>query len=279
MSFENFQRTVWCKKINKKLPTITGLKNHSDLSYEGEVENAKELKILGIEDIAIKKYVKGTKLERDHVSDKSQMLKLDQKHYFDFDVYDVDQAQSNADAMEAYTENASQGLSEKADQYIGELVADATLETPTIVDNPHIDSVAIASLKKDTIVGTIEEAFVKLYENNVKTTQDLHLEVRPAVFSMFRQALTELFTNNVEMAKQGIVGKYSHALVSIENNLGQADGKFVNILRTKKAVAYAGCLRSVEPFRPEDDFCDALKGLFVFGARIVNPKQIVGIIG
>lgn len=279
MSFENFQRTVWCKKINKKLPTITGLKNHSDLQYEGDVENAKELKILGIEDIAIKKYVKGTKLERDHANDKSQMLKLDQEHYFDFDVYDVDKAQSNPGVMEAYSENASQGLSETADKYIGNLVADATLATPTIDANPHIDSITITSLKKDTIVGSVEEAFVKLYENNVKTTQDLHLELRPAVFSVFRQALTELFTNNVEMAKQGIVGKYSHALVSIENNLGQADGKYVNILRTKKAVAYAGCLRSIEPFRPEDDFSDALKGLYVFGARIVNPEQIVGIIG
>lgn len=279
MSFVNFQQTLWSKKINKKLPTVTGLKNHSNLEYEGDVENAKELKILGIEDIAIKRYSKGTPLERDHASDNGQTLALDQQHYFDFDVYDVDQAQSVPGAFEAYTENASQGLSEVADKYIGELTADATLDTPTIEDNPHIDSVAIGTLKKDTIVGSVEEAFVKLYENNVKTTEDLHLELRPAVFSIFRQALTELYTNNVEMAKQGIVGKYNHALVSVENNLGKNNDKYVNLLRTKKAVAYAGCLRKIEAFRPQDDFSDALKGLFVFGARIVNPKQIVGIIG
>lgn len=279
MSFVNFQRTVWSKKINKKLPTITGLKNHSDLQYEGDVENAKELKILGIVDITINDYVKGTALTREHVSDTSQILKLDQQKYFDFDVYDVDQAQSNADVMEAYTENASRSLSETADKYIGELVADATNATPTITDNPHIASVALGTLSKTTIVEKIEEGLTILYDNNVKTNEPLHLEVRPAVWSVLKQAVTELYTNNVEMLKQGIVGKYSQALVSIENNLAKADNKYVNILRTKKAVAYAGCLRSIEAFRPEDDFCDALKGLFVFGARIVNPAQIVGLVG
>lgn len=279
MSFENFQRTVWCKKINKKLPTVTGLKNHSDLQYEGDVEKSKELIILGIEDIAIKDYVKGTDLVMDQVNDKRQVLKLNVKKYFDFEIHDIDQAQSNADAMEAYTENASQGLSESADKYIGELVADATLEAPTIEDNPHIQSIDISTATKTTIVEKVEEALVILYENNVKSTQPLHLELRPAKFSLFRQALTEVYTNNVEMLKQGIVGKYAHALVSIENNLGKANDKYVNILRTKKAVAYAGCLRSIEPFRPEKSFSDALKGIFVFGARIVNPEQIVGLIG
>lgn len=279
MSFENFQRTVWCKKINKKLPTVTGLKNHSDLQYEGDIENAKELKILGIQDITIKDYVKGESLEREHVSDKSQTLRLDQQKYFNFDVYDVDQAQSNPGVMDSYAENASQGLSEMADKRIGEVVADATLETPTIEENPHIKSIDISTATKTTIVEKVEEALVILYENNVKSTQPLHLELRPAKFSLFRQALTEVYTNNVEMLKQGIVGKYAQALVSIENNLGKANDKYVNILRTKKAVAYAGCLRSIEPFRPEDDFTDALKGLFVFGVRIVNPEQIVGLIG
>lgn len=279
MSFENFQRTVWCKKINKKLPTVTGLKNHSDLQYEGDIENAKELKILGIQDITIKDYVKGESLEREHVSDKSQTLRLDQQKYFNFDVYDVDQAQSNPGVMDSYAENASQGLSEMADKRIGEVVADATLEIPTIEENPHIQSIDISTATKTTIVEKVEEALVILYENNVKSTQPLHLELRPAKFSLFRQALTEVYTNNVEMLKQGIVGKYAQALVSIENNLGKANDKYVNILRTKKAVAYAGCLRSIEPFRPEDDFTDALKGLFVFGVRIVNPEQIVGLIG
>jgi len=48
MAITNFQRTVWSKKIQTALETVTGLKNHSDYQFEGEIKYAKEVKILGV---------------------------------------------------------------------------------------------------------------------------------------------------------------------------------------------------------------------------------------
>ena len=53
-----------------------------------------------------------------------------------------------------------------------------------------------------------------------------------------------------------------------------SDDVTYNILRTGKAIAFAEQIEKVEAYRPEKAFQDALKGLYVFGAKIVNPKEI-----
>lgn len=268
MAITNFQRTVWSKKIQTALETVTGLKNHSDYEFEGEIQYAKEVKILGVVRPTIKTYVPGTPIELEVPTDSSQMLKIDQMKYFNFAVEDVDKAQSQPGLMDKLTSEAGKGLAEEADKYIAKIVKEG-------VESGEIDS-AEATITKTNAISTLEDALAVLYTNNVKTTEELHFEVTPKVFTLLRQSLTELFTENVEMSKKGYVGKYGNALISVENNLPETtDGaKKILILRTKKAVAYVGQIDKTEAYRPQDAFKDAVKALFVFGAKVVRPKEI-----
>ena len=70
------------------------------------------------------------------------------------------------------------------------------------------------------------------------------------------------------------MGKINNAYVCIENCLAGSSTAWYNILRTDKAVAFAEQIDKVEKYRPEDAFTDAVKGLYVFGAQIVRPKEI-----
>lgn len=263
----NFQRTVWSAKIQKVLETVTGLKNHSDYQFEGEIKYAKEVKILGVVRPTIRTYVPGTKLERESATDSSQLLKIDQYRYFDYELEDIDKAQSQPGLMDALADEAGKALAEEADKYIASIIK-------TGVEDGTINSTE-ATITKTNVIATIEDMLATLYEKNVKTTEELYLEVSPRVFTTVRQALTELFTENVEMSKKGVVGRYGNALVCVENNLPETDdGKKIQILRTKKAVAYAGQIDETEAYRPHDAFQDALKALFVFGAKVVRPDEI-----
>lgn len=169
--------------------------------------------------------------------------------------------------MNALAEEAGKGLAEEADKYIAKIVKDG-------VDDGTIAS-AEANITKANAISTLEDGLAVLYTNNVKTTDELHFEVAPKTFTLIRQSLTELFTENVEMSKKGYVGRYGNALISVENNLPETEeGKKIHILRTKKAIAYAGQIDKTEAYRPHDAFQDALKALFVFGAKVVRPKEI-----
>lgn len=275
MAITNFQQTIWSKKIQMQLETITSLKDHCDFQYEGDIKFAKEVKILGVVRPTIRTYVMGTPLEREAGTDKSQLMKIDQFRYFDFEVEDIDQAQSVPGLIEALTKEATLGLSEEADKYVAKLVADeVTNGTEGVAKGAATE---LASLT-DGGIALIETGFKKLYENNCKVTDSYHLEINPAWYTVLRPYIIELDTNNSDLIKKGYVGKYGNAVISIENLLGKAtvDGQECTLamLRTTKAIAFAGQIDKVEAYRPHDAFQDALKGLYVFGAKIVRPEQI-----
>lgn len=275
MSINNFQQTVWSKKIQKSLDANTSLKNHCDFEYEKDRKNAKEVKILGVVRPTIRTYVPGTKLTREAGTDSSQILKLDQYRYFDFEIEDIDKAQSVPGLIEALTQEATAGLSEEGDIYVGKLVATEVTNSDTKISVATPTDISTVS---DGGIALIETGFKNLYENKCKVSDMYYLEVNPKWYTILRPEIIELDTNNSDLIKKGFVGKYGNALISIENLLQKAtvSGKECTIcmLRTSKAIAFCGQIDKVEAYRPQDAFQDALKGLYVFGAKIVRPEQI-----
>lgn len=273
MAITNFQQTIWSKKIQLQLDTITSLKDHCDFQFEGDIKYAKEVKILGVNRPTIRTYIPGTSLTREAGTDSSQLLKIDQYRYFDFEVEDIDKAQSVPGLIESLTKEATLGLSEEADKYVASLTVEAAAGS-------EVAKAAATDISgvTDGGISLIEGGFKKLYENNCKVTDTYYLELNPEWYTILRPEIIELDTNNSELIKKGFVGKYGNALISIENLLGKATVESkectLAMLRTSKAIAFAGQIDKVEAYRPHDAFQDALKGLYVFGAKIVRPEQL-----
>lgn len=271
MAIVNFQQTYWSKKIQKQLETITSLKNHCDFEFEGDIKQASRVKILGVVRPTIRTYIPGTPITREQGKDTSMFLDINQYRYFNFDVEDIDKAQSVPGLIESLSKEATAGLSEQADKYVAEII---------VADKENLASAESTDISATTDGGIalLEGGFRKLYENNCKVTDSYFLELTPEWYTILRPEIIELDTNNSDLIKKGFVGKYGNALISIENllgtwNDGTRDTKLA-MLRTSKAVAFAGQIDKVEAYRPQDGFSDAIKGLYVFGARIVRPEQI-----
>lgn len=273
-----FQQTIWSKSILRSLEKITSLRNHCNFQYEKDSENAKEVKILSVNRPTIRTYVPGTALVRESAADSSQLLRLDQYRYFNFEVEDIVKAQSVPGLMEALTDEAGKGLALEGDMYVAEVVKDA-VANGVVVDEANQTKEQIATSESITLttsnaMASVEDGFAALYSNDCKVSDTFYLELAPKVFTTYRQQLTELSTNNPEILKKGAVGKINNAFVCIENCLPNDGTDNFNILRTDKAIAFAEQIEKVEKYRPEDAFTDAVKGLYVFGAKIVRPKEI-----
>ena len=277
MAISHFQQTIWSKSIQEALKTITSLRNHCDFQYEKDSKNAKEVKILGVVRPTIRTYVPGTALTLEGGTDASQTLQINQYKYFNFEVEDIDKAQSVPGLMEALAKEASRGLAEEGDKYVASLI-EAGVEDGT---NPIGQSGSVISLTTSNAMASVEDGFAYLYGKNVPVNSEFYLEFAPKVFTVYRQSLTEISTNNPEILKRGAVGKINNAYVCIENLLptgktgtGSVDNVYYNVLRTSKAIAFVEQIDKVEAYRPHDAFQDALKGLYVFGAKIVRPDEI-----
>ena len=267
-----FQQTIWSKSILRSLKKITSLRNHCNFQYEKDSKNAKEVKILSVVRPTIKTYVPGTAIDREAGKDSSITMPIDQYRYFNFEVEDIIKAQSVPGLMEALTDEAGIGLAEEGDKGVAKVIKEATEDS----DAPLPQSSSVITLTKANAMEKVEEGFATLYANDVKVNTPLYFEVAPKVFTTYRQALTELSTNNPEILKRGAVGKINNAYVCIENLLPtstQGDA-YYNIIRTERAVAFVEQIDKVEHYRPEDAFTDAVKGLYVFGTKIIRPEEI-----
>lgn len=276
MSVAVFKPTIWSNKIQNALETLTGLRTHCDYEFEKELIKAgNKLKITGSVAPTIGTYVPGTDINIENVDGNDQELVIDQFKYFARYFDNVDKAQSIPGVLENDSKECARYLHEEGDKYVASIIKTEIEKTGSTVAKG-----SAFTPSKTNAVEKVEEGLVALYENNVKATDELYGEFSPKMYSFLRQSLTEVLTNNVELAKKGAVGKYNNIMVCIENLLPTNTTSHVryNIIRTSKAVAFAGQIDQVKAVEKEKGFGDIVKGLYVYGAKVVRPEQIYALL-
>ena len=253
MAVTNFIQQIWSKKIQDDLELKCKLVDNCLREYEGDVKYAQSVKILGVGEPTIGDYT-GADISIEEMSDKGQILTIDQAKYFAFYVDDVNQAQSVPGLREKYQEKAVHGLAVARDTYVATLIQGATNKTTV-------------TMTEEGFKKGIDDAIVELRERNFD--EDGVIEITPAAYNLFKNYLITTSTNNPELIKKGIVGMYDGFEVIMSNNL-----KTPGCVRGKKAIAFAGQINEVEALRAEKKFKDIVRGLDTFGAKVIDQKRI-----
>ena len=260
MAVTNFIQSIWSKDIQDDLELQCKLVDNCLRTYEGDCKYAQSVKILGVGEPTIGAY-DGTKdIDIEEMSDRGQMLTIDQANYFAFYVDDVNEAQSVPGLKEEYRRKAVHGLAVKRDSYVANLIKGAT--NATTADG----------LTEAAIVDAIDAAIVALRERNFD--EEGVIEITPKVYNLFKKQLITLSTNNPEYIKKGIVGVYDDFKVIMSNNMAKDATYAYCDVRGKKAVAFAGQINEVEALRAEKRFKDIIRGLDTFGAKVIEENRI-----
>ena len=254
MAVTNFIQTIWSKKIQDDLELKCKLVDNCLRDYEGDVKYAQSVKILGVGEPTIGDYDSTQDITIEEMSDKGQILTIDQAKYFAFYVDDVNQAQSVPGLPEKYQAKAVHGLAVARDTYVAELIASATNKTPV-------------TMTEEGFKKAVDAAIVALRERNFD--EEGVIEITPAAYNLFKNHLITLSTNNPELIKKGVVGMYDNMEVIMSNNL-----KTPGCVRGKKAIAFAGQINEVEALRAEKRFKDIIRGLDTFGAKVIDENRI-----
>ena len=253
MAVTNFIQQIWSKKILDALELECKLVNNCLREYEGDCRYAQSVKILGVGEPTIGDYT-GADITIEDMSDEGQILTIDQAKYFAFYVDDVDKAQSVPGLPEEYQRKSVHALAVARDTYVATLIQGATNKTPV-------------TMTEEGFKKGVDDAIVDLRERNF--AEEGVIEITPAGYNLFKNHLITLSTNNPEYIKKGIVGMYDGFEVVMSNNL-----KTPGCVRGKKAIAFAGQLEKVEACRAEKRFADIVKGLDVYGAKVIDEKRI-----
>lgn len=256
----NFIPSVWAKKILDQLKMETKLVDNCWQEYEGEVKHAGAVHILGIGNVTVGNY-EGT-VTYNKLEDAGQTLVIDQAKYFALEFDDVERAQTMPGLWEGTREEAVHQLAVERDKFVGEKIAQGTNVTE------------ITAINADAIQAGIDKALVELKKRNF--AEEAVIELTPEVAMAFLTRLVDISTNNPEYIKKGILGYYhGHKVIESNGLKGASEGThYYCAIRGKKAIAFAGQITKVEALRREGAFADAVRGLDVYGAKVIDNDRL-----
>ena len=265
MSVTGFIPELWSRRINKKLRESLVFGSVVNTDYEGEIgAGGDTVKINSIGDVTIGNYTPNrTSITPEQLNDYQTTLAIDQKKYFAFKIDDVDKAQVNANVMDEAMQSAAWGLKNAADEYIAALYTDAgNTITSTAIDSTN----ALAS------VLTLGQ-----YLSQENVPEDGRWLVIPPWFKTKLLLAKALVTDNGAAADaftNGKVGRVGGFDLYESNNVSNDGTTYYIMAGTKKAISFAAQVNKVEAYRPEASFSDAVKGLYVYGAKVVYPDAL-----
>lgn len=259
MAVTNFIPTIWSKKILDELELECKLVDNCWREYEGDAHHAGSVKILGIGDVTIGDYTK-TDITIQEVNDKGQILTIDQAKYFAFVFDNVDKAQSVEGLMEGTRAEGIRGLAQARDAFVAGLIKTGTNVTTA------------TALTEDGVKEAVDTALVELKERNCN--EDMVIELTPAAAMKFLNSLTIKSTDNPEYIKKGVIGYYHGCKVIESNGLAKDTTHAYCAIRAKKAIAFVGQLEKVEAMPMERRFGDLVKGLDVYGGKVIDQNRL-----
>ena len=308
MSLENFIPNLWAGTILRALQTSLVYPQLMTRDYEGEIAGAGDtVKINMIGDPTISNYSKNTDLSTvETLTDAQLALKIDQAKSFNFQVDDIDKAQQNPKVMDEASARAGYGLRKVTDAYVASLYTDASATNQIGSDASPITGtwLATGTLAYDRLV----DLGVLLDNNDVPDVG--RFCVVPPWFEGYllkdarftsgatAGALANLLKGSLTGSDPEGIGESGSGYGKPEGPgngwIGQAAGfdlyksnqvpnttatKYKIIAGHPQAWADGDQIVHAEGYRPEKRFGDALKGLHVYGAKVLRPYELAILTG
>ncbi|MFK4797793.1 N4-gp56 family major capsid protein [Streptomyces sp. MPA0124] len=244
--------------------------------YEGDIASYGDtVHIVGLADPTIGTYTAHTDITIEDVDDTDSTLVIDQAKYFAFEVDDIEkrQARNGGKILTEQARKAAYKLRDVADQYVAGLMAAG-------VDAGNLIAEADATLTTvDQAYDLLVDLGTLLDEDNVPD-EGRWVVVTPAFYGLLKKDDRFVGTGDAQAAMtrtNGIVGEAAGFSIRKSNNApdgpGAGAGKLV-IAGYNGAVTYAEEINKTEATRKEKGFADIVKGLHLYGSKVVRPTGL-----
>ena len=276
----DFIPTVWAARLLVALERslVYGQANVCNRDYEGEIRaSGNTVKIASIGDVTVDDYTKDTDIgDPETLTDAEQTLLIDQAKYFNFYVDSVDRAQQNVNVLDEAMRRASWSLRDHADTFLA-----AAMEAAVVTDNKIGSNASPEVPTKDNAYEYFVDLGVLLDEAN--TPIDGRFVIVPAWFHgllLKDERFVKAGTRRSDIAiRNGEVGAAAGFSIIKSNNVPNTSGaKYKIIAGHSIATSYAEQIVDVQTYKPEKRFGDAVKGLHVYGAKVVRPTALAMLI-
>jgi hypothetical protein len=268
MATANFIPEIWSKKLLKIFDKTVVMANLVNRDFEGEITNAGDVvHVRTFGDVTVNNYTRDMTISFQSLTDPMVDLLIDQQKYFAFKVDDLDKAQANVDILEGYAGRAAIAIRDVVDtRLIGHY---------TDVDAGNVigTDVAPITLTSANIYGYITQLAEKL-DNANAPQEGRNLVITPKFKTLLLQSteFTRATSLGDNVVQNGYIGNVAGFGVHVTTNNAAVSG-VVNLLAfTQDFISFASQVSKIETVRPYNMFADAVKGLYLYGSKVMMPK-------
>lgn len=277
MATDHFIPQVWSAKILEALDKELVYAELFNTDYEGEITEAGDtVHIAQVGDVTIKDFDCDTDIASpDDVNVEDLTLDIDQSKYFNISVCDVNEVQSKISLIDTAAQRAGYGFADVCDKYLGSLLATSgTVKdglgakgAPIAItaDNAYetlvkmktaLDKANLPKQERKVVVPPEFEGFMLLDPRFVAVPADASQD-RLTEGTVYRAAGFEIRTSN-NVPSEAVGGTTVYSIVGSSPIQG----------------TFAQQILKTEAYRPEKRFADAVKGLHVYGAKVLRPQVV-----
>ena len=289
----NFTPQIFSQKVQKFFRRASVVEDITNTDYAGEIENFGDtVKIIKEPTITVADYARGTAVSTQDLADDQITMTVDQGSYFAFKVDDIEERQSHVNFEALATSSGAYSLKRNYDFNVLKHIYDnaATSAGNTGTDGSPIDGDAAT----DTLADVVSAAKTVLDGNDVPE-ENRWLVAPPAFFQQLRKAGAKLSDQSV--LADGGVSQIRNGMVTdkplfgfnmyMTNAIAVSSGNAANktfgssgsneyafLYGHMSAVATANHIAKTELIRDPDSFADIVRGLHVFGRKILRDDAV-----
>ena len=242
---QHFIPEVFSKKLQAKFYAQTMLSEVTTNEYEGEISGlGNKVNIRSVPAVTVADYTGS--LSYADVTSGTIELNIDKAKSYAFKVDDILREQADIDFMNEAANDAAQNMKIAIEQDVFANVAAGSSLTDI--------NATPSNLTSSNILGFILDAGQTLKQSEL------------------RQAY--LTGDNVSPLRNGFIGTVDRFNMYVSNNLATASGVTSGLYGHPKAIAYASQMTNTESVRLESSFGDGVRGLAVYGYKVVLPTAI-----
>lgn len=273
-----FTPEIMSKKMLRNLDANSVWKGLVNRNWEGEIKEAGDTVIINqYGNITVKDYVIGEDMEYEHPKGENLILKVDQQKYFAFFIDKISKVQAKPELLNGYMGRAKVAVNLLKDTYISTL-AWAGIDTDNMLD--------AETITKDNAYRIFTDLRGVLRWSGAIGDNGLGFDgkrpyavVTPDIFGIIAQApeTTKATTAGDETTREGAVYRIGGIDIKETTNADKEATTRRIIVGTTEAITFADQITETQVLRDKSAFGAFASGLYVYGAKVVQPKALAGI--
>ena len=292
LSQGNFTPQIFSQKVQKFFRRASVVEDITNTDYAGEIENFGDtVRIIKEPTITVRDYARGQTVDTQVLADDQITMTVDQGSYFAFKVDDIEERQSHVNFEALATSSGAYSLKKNYDYNVLKFIYDnASDGTGTGTDASPIDGDAAV----DTLANLVSTAKKNLDRNDVPE-ENRWLVSSPEFFEQLRKAGAKLSDQSVmadggssqirngKVTDRPLFGFNMYQTNAIAVSSGNAtnhtfgssgSNEFAFLYGHMSGVATVNHIAKTELIRDPDSFADVVRGLHVFGRKILRDEAV-----